>query len=146
MAFIVIEILAGLQAHSLSLLSDAGHNFTDALALLLAWFGVYFGRKPPDTNRTYGYHRAGVLAAFLNALSLLLLSGYILYESYLRWLDPQVVNELTMMIVATLGWRSTPPSCGVCTARAARTSTCAARGCTCWAMRSARWRSSEARW
>ncbi|HEX8984577.1 MAG TPA: cation diffusion facilitator family transporter [Bryobacteraceae bacterium] len=102
-AFIVIEILAGMQAHSLSLLSDAGHNFTDALALLLAWFGVYFGRKPPDTNRTYGYHRASVLAAFLNALSLLLLSGYILYESYLRWLAPQVVNERTMMIVATLG-------------------------------------------
>ena len=101
--FVAVEILAGLQAHSLSLLSDAGHNFTDALALLLAWFGVYFGRKPPDSNRTYGYHRAGVLAAFLNALSLLLLSGYILYESYLRWLDPQVVNERTMMVVAALG-------------------------------------------
>jgi cobalt-zinc-cadmium efflux system protein len=101
--FVAVEILAGVQAHSLALLSDAGHNFTDALALLLAWFGVYFGRKPPDGNRTYGYHRAGVLAAFLNALSLLLLAGYILYESYLRWLDPQVVNERIMLVVAALG-------------------------------------------
>jgi cobalt-zinc-cadmium efflux system protein len=100
---VVVEILAGLQAHSLSLVSDAGHNFTDALALLLAWFGVYFGRKPPDENRTYGYHRAGVLAAFINALSLLLLAGYILFESYRRWLAPQAVHEWTMLAIATLG-------------------------------------------
>jgi cobalt-zinc-cadmium efflux system protein len=102
-AFVVIEIAAGLRAHSLSLVSDAGHNFTDALALLLAWFGVYFGRKPPDTSKTYGYHRAGVLAAFLNALSLLLLAGFILYESYRRWLEPQQVEEWTMLAVAALG-------------------------------------------
>ena len=104
LAFVVIEILAGIQAHSLALMSDAGHNFTDALALLLAWFGVYFGRKPPDDNRTYGYHRAGVLAAFINALSLLLLAGYILYESYRRWLDPQAVHQWTMLAVATLSF------------------------------------------
>jgi cobalt-zinc-cadmium efflux system protein len=102
-AFVAIEILAGLGAHSLSLLSDAGHNFTDALALALAWGGVYLGRKPPDGNRTYGYHRAGVLAAFLNALSLVLLAGYILYESYQRWLAPQTVNEHVMLVVAALG-------------------------------------------
>ncbi len=101
--FVVIEFVAGLEAHSLSLVSDAGHNFTDALALLLAWFGVYFGRMPPDTTRTFGYHRAGVLAAFLNALSLLLLAGYILYESYLRWREPQVVQTGTMLVVASLG-------------------------------------------
>jgi cobalt-zinc-cadmium efflux system protein len=103
LAFVLIEFLAGLEAHSLSLVSDAGHNFTDALALLLAWFGVYFGRKPPDENKTYGYHRAGVLAAFINALSLLLLAGYILYESYRRWLAPQAVHEWTMLAIATLG-------------------------------------------
>jgi cobalt-zinc-cadmium efflux system protein len=103
LAFVLIEILAGLEAHSLALLSDAGHNFTDALALLLAWFGVYYGRRPPDQSRTFGYHRAGVLAAFLNALSLLLLSGYILYESYQRWLAPQAVNEWTMLVVASFG-------------------------------------------
>jgi cobalt-zinc-cadmium efflux system protein len=101
--FVVIETAAGIQAHSLALLSDAGHNFTDALALLLAWFGVYYGRKPPDESRTYGYHRAGVLAAFVNALSLLLLSGWILYESWRRWLHPQVVHEMTMLVVAIFG-------------------------------------------
>jgi len=102
-AFVIVEIGAGIQAHSLALLSDAGHNFTDALALLLAWFGVYYGRKPPDESRTYGYHRAGVLAAFVNALTLLILAAYILYESYWRWRDPRPVNETTMLVVAALG-------------------------------------------
>jgi cobalt-zinc-cadmium efflux system protein len=103
LVLVLVEIVAGFEAHSLSLLSDAGHNFTDALALLLAWFGVYFGRKPADESRTYGYHRAGVLAAFLNALSLLLLAGFILYESYQRWLEPRAVKEWTMLWVAALG-------------------------------------------
>jgi cobalt-zinc-cadmium efflux system protein len=101
--FVVVEVLAGLHARSLALLSDAGHNFTDALALGLAWIGVYFGRRPPDETKTYGYHRAGVLAAFVNALSLLVLSGYILYESYQRWLEPEQVHEATMLVVAALG-------------------------------------------
>jgi cobalt-zinc-cadmium efflux system protein len=102
-AFVVIELAAGIQAHSLALLSDAGHNFTDALALLLALTAVYFGRKPPDQTRTYGYHRAGVLAAFVNALALLILAGYILYASYRRWLEPRAVREGTMLVVASLG-------------------------------------------
>ncbi|MGC8793495.1 MAG: cation diffusion facilitator family transporter [Bryobacteraceae bacterium] len=101
--FVVVEIAASLQAHSLALLSDAGHNFTDALALLLAWFGYYVGRRPADEVKTYGYHRAGVLAAFVNALALLALAAYILYESYLRWLRPEAVHELTMLVVAGLG-------------------------------------------
>lgn len=101
--FVVVEMIAGFQAQSLALLSDAGHNFTDALALMLAWFGCYFGQRPPDEIKTYGYHRAGVLAAFVNAISLLALAGYILYESYERWLRPQRVHELTMVVVAALG-------------------------------------------
>jgi cobalt-zinc-cadmium efflux system protein len=101
--FVVLEILAGVQAHSLALLSDAGHNFTDALSLLLAWLAVYIGRKPADSVKTYGYHRAGVLAAFVNALSLVILAAYILYESYERWLHPQKVQELTMLVVAAAG-------------------------------------------
>jgi cobalt-zinc-cadmium efflux system protein len=101
--FVLVELGAGLQAHSLALLSDAGHNFTDALALLLAWFGVYYAQKPPDEIKTFGYHRAGVLAAFLNALTLVVLSGYILWESYHRWMAPQPVGEETMLVVALLG-------------------------------------------
>jgi cobalt-zinc-cadmium efflux system protein len=102
-SFVLVELAAGIQAHSLALLSDAGHNFTDALALLLAWIGVYFGRKPPDEIKTYGYHRAGVLAAFVNALALLILAAYILWESYQRWMAPRVVDEWTMLAVAALG-------------------------------------------
>ncbi|MBZ5652360.1 MAG: cation transporter, partial [Acidobacteriia bacterium] len=65
--FVAIEVAAGFQAHSLALLSDAGHNFTDGLALLLAWIGVYLQAKPANEIKTYGYHRAGVLSAFVNA-------------------------------------------------------------------------------
>lgn len=102
-AFVAIEVAAGFHARSLALLSDAGHNFTDALALLLAWFGRYLERRPPDEVKTYGYHRAGVLAAFVNALALLALAGYVLYESYGRWLKPEPVEEAVMMVVAALG-------------------------------------------
>jgi cobalt-zinc-cadmium efflux system protein len=102
-AFVVVEFAAGLEAHSLALLSDAGHNLTDALALLLAWFAFRFQMRPPDEVKTYGYHRAGVLAAFVNALALLLLSGFIFYESYDRLIHPQTVSETTMIAVAGLG-------------------------------------------
>jgi len=99
-AFVVFEVLAGIRAHSLSLLSDAGHNATDALALLLAWFAVYLHGKPADESRTFGYHRAGVLAAFLNALTLVILSAGILYESWVRLLHPVAVDETAMIWVA----------------------------------------------
>jgi len=102
-AFVGVEVAAGLTSGSLALLSDAGHNFTDALALLLAWFGLYLQNKPADEVKTYGYHRAGVLAAFVNALTLLALSAWIFYESYLHLRHPEPVNESIMMAVAALG-------------------------------------------
>ena len=73
--FVAVEVFAGVQAHSLALISDAGHNFTDGLALLLAWIGVYLQSKPADEIKTYGYHRAGVLTAFVNALALVAALG-----------------------------------------------------------------------
>ena len=100
---VAVEVGAGMRAHSLALLSDAGHNFTDALALLLAWFGVYFQSKPADETKTYGYHRAGVLAAFVNALTLMALSVWILWESAERLRHPAAVGETIMMAVAALG-------------------------------------------
>jgi len=100
---VAVEVAAGIQAHSLALLSDAGHNFTDALALLLAWFGFYLQSKPADENKTYGYHRAGVLAAFVNALTLVLLSAWIFYEGIGRLRRPQAVHEGVMIAVAALG-------------------------------------------
>jgi cobalt-zinc-cadmium efflux system protein len=99
----VVELVAGFQAHSLALLSDAGHNFTDALALALAWAGVYLQTKPADESRTYGYHRAGVLSAFINALTLVGLSLWILYEAVLRLRAPEAVNETVMIEVSALG-------------------------------------------
>jgi cobalt-zinc-cadmium efflux system protein len=97
---VVIELVSGFRAHSLALISDAGHNATDALALLLAWFAVYLQNKPADESRTFGYHRAGVLAAFVNALVLIVLSAWMLYESWKRLFAPEVVNETIMLFVA----------------------------------------------
>ncbi len=101
--FVAVEVAAGFEAHSLALLSDAGHNFTDVLALLLAWIGVYLQAKPANEIKTYGYHRAGVLSAFVNALTLVALSGWIFYESILRLQRPEPVHEGVMMAVAALG-------------------------------------------
>jgi cobalt-zinc-cadmium efflux system protein len=100
---VLVEVIAGLKAHSLALLSDAGHNFTDALALGLAWIGFYLQSKPADEIKTYGYHRASVLSAFVNALTLAALSMWILYESLMRLRDPEPVREGIMMAVAGLG-------------------------------------------
>jgi cobalt-zinc-cadmium efflux system protein len=102
-AFVIIEAVAGVRAHSLALLSDAGHNFTDALALSLAAFGFYLQSKPADSVKTYGYQRAGVLAAFVNALTLVVLAGFIFWESYERLVAPQAVEEYTMIWVAAAG-------------------------------------------
>lgn len=103
LAFVVVETIAGLRASSLALLSDAGHNFTDAFALLLAAIGFYFQTRPPDQEKTYGYHRAGVLVAFVNAIALIILSGFLFFESYRRLLHPVPVSENTMIVVAAIG-------------------------------------------
>lgn len=99
-AFVVLEFWTGWRAQSLALISDAGHNLTDALALLLAWFAVFVQSKPADESRTFGYHRAGVLAAFVNALVLIALSLWMLYESWDRLVHPVAVQEMTMLWVA----------------------------------------------
>ena len=101
--FVVLEVYAGIRAHSLALISDAGHNATDALALLLASFAFYLQSRGANERKTYGYHRAGVLAAFLNALVLVLLSVWIFWESYQRLLRPVAVAGAWMMAVAAGG-------------------------------------------
>src|SRR3989442_12463423 len=99
LAFVVLELVAGFRAHTLALLSDGGHNFTDALALLLAWFGFYLQAKPANEVKTFGYHRAGVLTAFINALPLVVLAAWIFYESYHRRVPPLAVHETTELLV-----------------------------------------------
>src|SRR5512141_179570 len=102
LAFVVFEAAAGFSARSLALLSDAGHNFPVAFARLLAAFGIYLQARPGDHTRTYGYQRAGVLAAFVNALSLGVLAAVLFYESSYRLLHPQQVAANIMMIVAAI--------------------------------------------
>lgn len=104
LTFVVLETVAGFRSGSLALLSDAGHNFTDALALLLAAFGHFLQSKPPDSVKTFGYQRAGVLAAFINALTLVLLSCFILWESWQRLWHPEPIQEMLMVSVAALGF------------------------------------------
>ena len=98
--FVVVELAAGLRAGSLALISDAGHNFTDALSLVLAAIGLYLQSRPADSVKTYGYHRAGVLTAFVNALTLVGISLFIFYEAWQRFRHPQPVQEWTMFWVA----------------------------------------------
>lgn len=102
LAFTVFEIVEGYRSGSLALLSDAGHNFTDALALLLAAIGLYLGGKPATQTKTFGYGRAGVIAAFLNAFTLILVSIFIFYEAGTRILHPQPVAETVMIWVAVI--------------------------------------------
>jgi len=103
LGFVAFETVAGFRASSLALLSDAGHNFADAFALLLAAFGFYLQSRPANAVKTYGYQRAGVLAAFVNAVSLVVLALFLCYESYERLRNPQPVVESTMIVVAAIG-------------------------------------------
>ncbi len=102
LAFTAFEVFAGFRSHSLALLSDAGHNFTDALALLLAAVGLYLQGKPADQFKTYGYQRAGVITAFLNAATLIVISLVIFWEAITRFIKPEPVNDRVMLWVAAL--------------------------------------------
>lgn len=102
-AFIVVEFGASIRSDSLALLSDAGHNFTDALSLALALFAHRIAGLPPSASKTFGYRRAGVLAAFVNALVLVGLSLFIFWESYGRFLNPRPVDDVTMLVIAGAG-------------------------------------------
>jgi cobalt-zinc-cadmium efflux system protein len=103
LGYIIVTIVAGLKAHSLALLSEAGHNVSDFLALLLSWVAVYVAARPPSSTKTYGYHRAGVLAAFVNAITLVIVAVYIFVEAAHRMVSPVVVHAGVMMVVAAAG-------------------------------------------
>ena len=103
LAYIVLLVIAGIRAHSLALLSEAGHNLSDFLALLLSLVAVYLQSRPPSATKTYGYHRAGVLAALINAASLVVISFFIFYEAFRRLQNPEHVHAGTMMWVAAAG-------------------------------------------
>jgi cobalt-zinc-cadmium efflux system protein len=102
-AYIVLLVVAGIRAHSLALLSEAGHNLADFVALLLSLVAVYLHSRPPSATHTYGYHRAGVLAALVNAATLVVISFLIFYEAFQRIQQPHPVHAGTMMWVAAGG-------------------------------------------
>ena len=102
-AYVVVTLIAGLRSHSLALLSESGHNFTDLLALLLSWVAVFVQTRPPSSTKTFGYHRAGVLAAFINALTLVGISFYLFYEAVGRMRHPVEVQPHVMIWVAFAG-------------------------------------------
>src|SRR6266536_4055395 len=102
-AYIGLLVVAGIRAHSLALLSEAGHNLTDFVALLLSLVAVYLHSRPPSATHTYGYHRAGVLAALVNAATLVAISFLIFYEAVRRIQQPQPVQAHVMMWVAGAG-------------------------------------------
>jgi cobalt-zinc-cadmium efflux system protein len=101
--YIALLVIAGIRAHSLALLSEAGHNLSDFLALLLSLVAVFLHGRPPNSTKTYGYHRAGVLAALVNAISLVVISFLIFYEAFHRLQNPQPVHAGTMIWVAAAG-------------------------------------------
>jgi cobalt-zinc-cadmium efflux system protein len=101
--YIALLVVAGIRAHSLALLSEAGHNLSDFLALLLSLAAVYLEGRPPSATKTYGYRRAGVLAALVNSLSLVVVSFFIFYEAVRRIQHPEHVHAGLMIWVAAAG-------------------------------------------
>jgi cobalt-zinc-cadmium efflux system protein len=99
----IIEIIGGILANSLALLSDAGHMLTDILALGLSLAAMRFARKPPTPAKTFGFYRLEILAAFFNGMLLLIISFYIFYEAYHRLIDAREIKGLYMLLVAAIG-------------------------------------------
>jgi cobalt-zinc-cadmium efflux system protein len=102
-AYIAGTFIFGLRAHSLALISEAGHNVSDLLAILLSFLAVFLQSRPANDRKTFGYQRAGVLAAFVNALTLIVLSGWIAIAAIGRLHSPIAVQPHLMMIVASFG-------------------------------------------
>lgn len=97
------ELIGGFLTNSLALLSDAGHMLSDIAALALSLFAFRIAKRPATVSSTYGYHRAEILAALFNGLTLWLIVGVIFAAAYNRFLDPPAVKSYGMMIVASLG-------------------------------------------
>ncbi|MBK6471575.1 MAG: cation transporter [Betaproteobacteria bacterium] len=102
-AFVAVEAYYGWKVNSLALLADAGHNLSDVIGLVLAWGGALAGRLRPDARHTYGWKRASILAAFVNALLLLVAMGSLAWEALHRLQSPQPIEGVTIMVVAGIG-------------------------------------------
>lgn len=101
--FMMVEAVTGYLANSLVLLADAGHMLTDVAGLSFALMAIWFAQRPATVGKTYGFYRVEILAALLNGVLLLGVSGYILYEAYGRFTDPPDVSSVPLLVVATIG-------------------------------------------
>ena len=100
---VIIEAILGWQAQSLALMADAGHNLSDVLALLLAWSALWLGQKKGNDYQTYGWRRASLLAALINAILLLVAMGAMAWEAMSRLHQPNQINGMMMIWVASIG-------------------------------------------
>jgi cobalt-zinc-cadmium efflux system protein len=100
--FVLAEAITGYFSHSLALMSDAGHNFADALALIFSWYGLWIALKPSTAQRTFGYHRVGILAALVNSVSLIVIALLIFWAAMDRLRHPAPVHGTPMIIVALI--------------------------------------------
>jgi cobalt-zinc-cadmium efflux system protein len=100
---LMVELTGGFLSHSLALLSDAGHVLTDIFALGLAWFATVQAERPADADKTYGYHRTGILAALLNAVTLIVIVLAIVYEAVQRFQHPEKVTAWLLFVSAGVG-------------------------------------------
>ena len=101
--FMALEVAGGLISGSLALLADAGHMLTDTAALGLAWIAARLAARPTNPRRSYGYHRAQVLAAFVNALALFVVVVWIVFEAAQRLATPRPIEGATMLGIACAG-------------------------------------------
>jgi cobalt-zinc-cadmium efflux system protein len=102
-AFVIAEAVAGWVGGSLALLSDAGHNLSDAAALGLSWYGLRVAARPSHHRMTFGYHRVGIFAAFVNAVSLVVIAVVIAWEAIVRLREPEPASSGIMIGVAIAG-------------------------------------------
>ena len=102
LGLVLAELIGGYLGHSISLVSDAVHNLTDVPTLVISWLAMRLAERPPTREKTYGYHRAGILAAFVNSLLLGIVALYILYESYTRLRNPVAVHMGVMLWISLL--------------------------------------------
>ncbi len=100
---LVMEVMGGILANSLALLSDAGHVFTDLAALLLSFFALRMAARPATNQKTYGFHRMEILSALVNGVSLVVVSLFIFVEAYRRLQNPQPVLGLEVFLIASVG-------------------------------------------
>jgi cobalt-zinc-cadmium efflux system protein len=103
LSFMFVEVIGGWMANSLALLADAGHMFTDAVALGMAWGAIHFSRRAPDAKRSFGYQRLQVLATFVNGLALLIIVAGIAFEAINKLMAPTEINAPLMLGVAAIG-------------------------------------------